>query len=479
MAYTTSRKTSIANNQIKLIRKSNRLVEARYKFDIWETRVFIKMMSMIRPDDKEFQQYRINVTDIINEFQLPNNGNYYTQLKQGAGKLLSKQVELEKFDEKGKRKRVLVNLISSSESYVDEADGNDIILKFDPELKQHLLDLKEQYLTYDVSNILKLTSVNSIRIYELLKQYEGMMGGKGFFSRKFELIELKETLGIPKTEYLKYGHFKSKVILKAQKDMLEDTDLRFDLEETKRGRKVVAVTFIVYPNRKEKKLLIINESENPEDHPEFERIYNKVKAFVGKSTVSKWFEELSINQIKAGVSYAISRFEEGKVKDMPAYLQAMVREKTIFDQMEQKSAQEEQKRNRQASKLQEKEQLEKFERLSSDLKRKYFEEQRDIINSILSNDASIPSVLLKALKSDLTNQGFNVMSSIAYEKYEKIRGERKDTRQAFFEAYENEPSFSGFVSAKLTKMFKENFVELKADYTRKANDIGLKEWKID
>ena len=57
-------------------------------------------------------------------------------------------------------------------------------------MKPFLLSLKSHFTTYDVRNILKLPSTYSVRIYELLKQYEKI--GK----RRFDLQELKEIIGV-------------------------------------------------------------------------------------------------------------------------------------------------------------------------------------------------------------------------------------------------------------------------------------------
>lgn len=314
-------------NQIKLIRKSNKLVEARYKFDIWEMRVFVKMLTLIRPDDHDFAQYRINSTEIIHDFGLYDNGSIYKSIKEGAEKLLTKQVEIERIDEEGRKKRIKANLISSTESFVDETEGTDIILKFDPELRRHLLDLKEKYLTYDVRNILKLTSVYSIRIYELLKQYEGMIDDSklGYAKRKFSIEELKKVLGIEEGEYQLYGHFKNKIILKAQKDLESETDIRFEIEEEKSSRKIVSIIFLIYRNAKNLKKEPKPQKQKESVHPKFNKIYTKVKDFVSKDIVENWLKEIDYEQIETGVSYAIAQYKRGKVNDMVKYLQKMVR----------------------------------------------------------------------------------------------------------------------------------------------------------
>lgn len=477
MAKKTQNKPS---GQIKLIRKSNKLVEARYKFDIWEMRVFVKMISLIKPDDRDFAQYKISVHDIIQDFQLPNNGNYYKLLKEGAEKLLTKQVEIDKIDEDGKKKKVNLNLVSSTESFVDESDGNDVILKFDPELKKHLLDLKEQYLTYDVRNILKLTSVHSIRIYELLKQYEGMIGMRGFVKRKFEIEELKNTLGISKNEYEQYGHFKNKVILKAQKDLLEETDIRFDIEEEKSSRKVVAVIFVIYRNEKntrkaKQEIEIEEEKSNPKQHPEFNIVYSKVKEFVSEEVVSTWFSEFSINQIKAGVAYTLQQHEEGKVKDVAKYLQTMVRNKTIFDQLEVKSAQEEEKKRKKDLILKQKEREKEQEKVTEDFKKEYYNAKRSVISELLSEGTDIHIKILNRLQAEIAGGTKNIFTAMASDKYTVAQGEDKNSLKTFLDNFERNGPFNGYVVTTIQEMVPEPFQPVKAIYLNKAIELGIPE----
>ena len=42
------------NQGIVVIKKSNQLIEARYKFDVWETRIFLSVLSNIKRDDEDF-----------------------------------------------------------------------------------------------------------------------------------------------------------------------------------------------------------------------------------------------------------------------------------------------------------------------------------------------------------------------------------------------------------------------------------------
>src|SRR5690606_36842431 len=112
-------------------------------------------------------------------------------------------------------------------------------LQFHPNLKDFFLELKEKFTTYQLENVVRLNSVYSIRIYELLKQYERLK------KREFPLEELRSVLGIEPTKYKQYGHFKSKVLLGAQNEINKKTDIQFDFNEFKSGRKVIGIEFII------------------------------------------------------------------------------------------------------------------------------------------------------------------------------------------------------------------------------------------
>ena len=81
----------VDSSDIKLIRKANEFVEARYKFDIWETRVFAYMLTLIKYNDIDFAEYEINVGDIVKEFDLNRGGLVYDEIKKASEKLLSKK----------------------------------------------------------------------------------------------------------------------------------------------------------------------------------------------------------------------------------------------------------------------------------------------------------------------------------------------------------------------------------------------------
>ena len=77
------------NKGITLIKKSNQLIEARYKFDVWETRIFLSVLSYIRREDEDFKTYRIWYRDVIKTFGL-TSGQSYGFLRDASRSLMRK-----------------------------------------------------------------------------------------------------------------------------------------------------------------------------------------------------------------------------------------------------------------------------------------------------------------------------------------------------------------------------------------------------
>lgn len=225
-----------------LVVKSNSLVEARYKLSIWESRVFAKMVTMIEKDDKEFATYKIGIRELMKFFET-NSNNDFQRIKEVPESLLKKTIKIPIIDE-GKQAFLITNVISSAIVPKTDTINKDSVLKlsFDPKLKPYLLELKKKFLQYDIKNILTISSPHSIRIYELLKQFEST----GW--RQISLEEFKEVLGI-EDKYKKYNHLKSRVIRQAEKDLKKYTDIYFTFDEIKKGRKVIAFKFYIRKNK--------------------------------------------------------------------------------------------------------------------------------------------------------------------------------------------------------------------------------------
>ena len=109
-----------------------------------------------------------------------------------------------------------------------------------------MFNLKAHYFKYQLWNAVRLKSVNQLRMYEILKQYENLG------ERILHVEELKVYLGIGKDEYANYNDFKIKVLNVCQKALAEHTDITFTYEpygKKGRGGKIFQLKFTIMKNK--------------------------------------------------------------------------------------------------------------------------------------------------------------------------------------------------------------------------------------
>jgi len=208
------------------VTKANKLIEARYKLTLNEQRLILAYISLLSPDGEDFPTVRIKVKDLIEVLELDTQ-KYYHELKTILKRLRSRVLEIPMNDG-----YMVTGWIDMARYYEKKGE---IEIRLSKELKPYLLRLKEAFTTYALRNVLRLRSSYSIRFYELFKQYEKI--GK----RRLELEELRQILKIEPDEYKKYNDFKRFVILPAQRELKEKTDIYFDFKEIKSGRKVMSL----------------------------------------------------------------------------------------------------------------------------------------------------------------------------------------------------------------------------------------------
>jgi len=240
-------------NIVKLIVQDNRLIEADYSFDVWETRFFYTLVSMIDKSDEDDKVYRIWFSDIKKLFRLENNKQSYKFLRDAAESILSKSVKIKWDDEGGiplQERFTLFTTVRSIQEGSEHlvADKNLYIdIKILKEVRPFFLDIKKRfdpkihrYTSYDIRNIVSLKPYGT-RIYELLKQYQKIG------ERVLTVKKLKEMFNIT-DEYKRFFDFYKYVISKSIKDINKHTDLYIPpekVEKIKKGRNVYAIRFFI------------------------------------------------------------------------------------------------------------------------------------------------------------------------------------------------------------------------------------------
>ncbi|MEM6342956.1 MAG: replication initiation protein [Bacteroidota bacterium] len=294
----------------KLVVKDNKLINSRYNLSVSEVRLFLSMIAQIRRDDKDFKTYRIQISEFADALGTSSK-NIYDRAKDTSKRLMEQVMVIEEEDGP-----LQVALISSAKYY--EGKGY-MDLRFDPSLKPYLLQLKEKFTAYDISNVLQLQSAYSIRIYELLKQYESIG------ERTFQLAELKEILGVA-NRYTRYNDFKRYVLLQAEKELRLYCDIHFEFEERKRGRKIAEIRFII-KGGKASSVQPAKLVESP-IREQLERMglkANQIDRIIGSTPLAT---------IEKVVQYTQTRYREvmgteDEIRNLPAYLIKVLEAETV------------------------------------------------------------------------------------------------------------------------------------------------------
>lgn len=211
-----------------LVVKSNDLIEARYDLNLNEQKIILYAVSKLDRNKERF-----NILELqSNEFMklLGTTQFRYTEIKEMVSDLMKKQVSIST-----DRSNLLVNWVSSIE-YI--TNSGIIELEFSEKLAPYLLQLKKKFTRYQLKNILNLKSKYSIRIYELMKQYETI--GK----RTFKLDELKKILFI-ENQYERIYDLERFVLKPAKEEINKFTDLCIEYNKVKTGRRITSIEFII------------------------------------------------------------------------------------------------------------------------------------------------------------------------------------------------------------------------------------------
>ncbi len=235
-----------------LIVKHNDFIEAKYNLTLTELKIIAKLSSMIKKDDDDFKVYKFTANELMEDLKLNNN---YDDLKEAIRKLLTRLIIIRT------EQAVLATTFLSSAEYFKNTT---IELSFDKKLKPYLLQLKNNFTMYQFENVIALSSVYAIRIYELCKQYQKIK------ERIIKIEDLKEILDIEE-KYKKYNDFKKKVLEIAEREINEKTDINISFEEIKIGRKVSAIRFLISAKKEIKAIKnkeIIENIEEVKEYPE-------------------------------------------------------------------------------------------------------------------------------------------------------------------------------------------------------------------
>ena len=223
------------------VKKSEAIVKARYKLSPLAIKFISVVISNLKRSDDVNEEYVVKVRD-FKELTGQKTKRIYELIDEALNDLLKNPLTIPLGDDK--------NSILKA-NWVSGAIYNDGEVRFMiyPPLRPFLLEVKEKYLKYRLENILSLRSSYVIRLYEILKDWLELNKRYGNKAEKIiSLDEFRQMLEIPRS--YQFGDIKRQILNKAKAELAEHTDLIFDYEEIKTGRKVTHLKFIIKENPK-------------------------------------------------------------------------------------------------------------------------------------------------------------------------------------------------------------------------------------
>lgn len=194
------------------------------------------VVSQIEPEDTDIEGFSIPIKELARFLGVERNKNIYNQMEAITRGLVTKGVEVRNLEKNTLLQNTWLNhaFYRFGEGIVEIAVSN--------KLKPYLIELNKHFTSISLRVAVSLKSSYSIRIYELMKQYQKIG------HRKITVEDLRLYLGIKPKQYEKYAWFKRRTVLSSQQEINAKSDIHFEFGEIKRGRKVHSLKFTITKN---------------------------------------------------------------------------------------------------------------------------------------------------------------------------------------------------------------------------------------
>lgn len=237
------------------IKKSNALVEAGYRLTLGEHRVILACIAKSQTQTLDDQTlYEVNALS-VSDLAGVTRQTAYEELKDAAERLFNRQITVP-FDQDGKTPVIRRFRWVQQIEYVETLGL--VRFQFTSALIPYLSELKERFTVYPISDVIKMTSIHAIRLYELLVQWRST--GK----REIDVKWLKETFQIA-DNYKSISDLKRWVIEPAIEQINLHSPIQVSWEQKKTGRSVTHFSFVFSPKKalktNKKKIITRKEAE--------------------------------------------------------------------------------------------------------------------------------------------------------------------------------------------------------------------------
>lgn len=219
-----------------MVWKSNALIEASYRLSVAEQRIMLACISQVNRSQPVTDEilYSVSASDIAHLTGTTTHTTY-EELKKAALRLKRREVWItEKPNGEGGHDEVLITNWVQSIRYI-KSQGR-VELRFSRDMLPYLSQFAQQFTTYALTDIAKMTSAHAIRLYELLMQWQ---------SKNVRLIAIDDLRNWLQLEdkYPLMADLRRWVIEPSVQQINEHSPLNVLWEQRKTGRRVTHLIF--------------------------------------------------------------------------------------------------------------------------------------------------------------------------------------------------------------------------------------------
>lgn len=294
----------------KNVKVANEFISAQYKLTLLEFKAFLAITTVYdQKNAKDFYNIlNFEFKDLAKSIGLNRETGYTKKLEKILTQLSDAKMRIQKrFDEDEEKEQWIVGHFLSS---IEAMGDGTIELVFDPKLIKYFTGLTERYTYLEIQTLLTFSSIYSIRIFNLLKQYK-------LKKKTYSVEKLKEMLLIT-DKYKNFSDFKRYVIEPAIKDINVHSTMKVSYETNgMKGKKVTEITFTCVDN------FILPNADDKVRKAFEELVYYKINKNVALDIVKKF----SFERIENNIQYIITNYpQKNKKKDYPGLIVAAIKE---------------------------------------------------------------------------------------------------------------------------------------------------------
>ena len=224
-------------DKLKLtVTKHNKVIQASYRLTLAEQRILlaciaqVDSMAELSVDDK----FEVSVSEIADLANLKNTNAAYLELKKAADRLLKRIIVIDDPNPNDPEESQLKTHWISGIRYYNKAGK--VKLTFAADVLPYLSELTREFTKYKLQHVANFTSSYSIRLYELLCQWQSTG------EREVSIDWLKDQFQLD-GKYGRITNLKNRVIAPALDDINKHSNLWVKYGQRKTGRNVTHLQF--------------------------------------------------------------------------------------------------------------------------------------------------------------------------------------------------------------------------------------------